>query len=122
MGNLKRPGPGFFPFLLAVVLALFSLALILQNWAKDKIPRPFWEKNSWLRPLLGLVILISYAILLNYLGFLIATFLFLIIWMVVIEQLAWKKIFAVSIATTIILFLIFGILLEVPLPKGLLAK
>ncbi|MGB9698677.1 MAG: tripartite tricarboxylate transporter TctB family protein [Thermodesulfobacteriota bacterium] len=122
MGTLHRPGPGFFPFLLAIVLAFFSLALIFQNWARDKASLPFWERQNWLRPLLGLIILTGYAILLNSLGFLISTFLFLIIWMVVIERLSWKTIFGVSIATTIVLFLIFGLLLEVPLPKGLLAK
>ncbi len=122
MGSLHRPGPGFFPFLLAIVLALFSLALIFQNWAKDKVPLPFWERHSWLRPLLGLVILTAYAILVNSLGFLISTFLFLLIWMAGIERLNWKTIIMVSIATTVVLYLIFNLLLDVPLPKGILAK
>lgn len=117
-----RPGPGFFPFLLAIVLALFALALIYQNWARDKLSLPFWQRYSWLRPLLGLIILTGYAVLLNSLGFIISTFLFLIVWMAVIERLRWKTILGVSIATTVALYLIFGLLLDVPLPKGLLAK
>ncbi len=122
MGSLKKPGSGFFPFLLAIVLALFSLVLIYQNWARDKSPLPFWQRHNWLRPLLGLIILISYAVLVNSLGFIISTFLFLIIWMALIERLGWKTIFGVSIATTVILFFIFALLLDVPLPKGLLAN
>lgn len=122
MGSLKKPGPGFFPFLLAIVLALFSLALIHQNWARDKSPLPFWQQTSWLRPLLGLIILTGYAVLVKFLGFIISTFLFLIVWMAVIERLGWKTIFGVSIAATVALFLIFGLLLDVPLPKGFLAK
>lgn len=122
MGSPKKPGPGFFPFLLAIVLALFSFALIFQNWVRDKSPLPFWQKGGWLRPLLGLIILTGYAIIMNSLGFLISTFSFLLIWMAVIERLSWKRIIMVSIATTITLYLIFGLLLDVPLPKGLLAK
>jgi len=54
------------------------------------------------------------------LGFIITTFIFLIIWMGVIERLRWRTIISISIGTTGVLYLIFGFFLEVPLPWGFL--
>lgn len=120
MGTLKHPGPGFFPFLLGVVLILFSIALVLEHWEKDEKPQPFWPARTWLRPLLGVASLTFYALLADFGGFLITTFLFLVLWMAVIERLRWRTVLSISIATTAALYLIFSFFLEVPLPQGFL--
>jgi putative tricarboxylic transport membrane protein len=120
MGTLKHPGPGFFPFLLGLVLVIFSIVLVFKHWEKDKTPQAFWPGRAWLRPLLGVMILGCYALLVDLAGFLITTFLFLVIWMGVIERLRWRTILSISIGTTVALYLIFSFFLEVPLPQGFL--
>ncbi len=120
MGKWRHPGPGFFPFGLAIALILLSLALIFKTRAKDKIAAPFWPERTWLRPLLGMVILIFYALVVERVGFVITTFIFLVAWMWVIERLRWWTIISISVGTTVGLYLIFSLLLEVPLPAGLL--
>lgn len=120
MGKLKHPGPGFLPFGLGICLIILSLILIFKNWKKESSPTPLWSKQTWLRPLLGVAILIFYAIGIDRLGFILTTFIFLIIWMALIEHLKWKTILSVSVATTIVLYLLFASFLEVPLPKGVL--
>ncbi len=121
MGRLKHPGPGFLPFGLAIVLILFSLILILNSMPKKgSTPAPFWPHRAWLRPLLGVAILILFALAVEWLGFLITTFIFLVIWMGVIERVRWLTIVSVSIGTTAALYLIFGLFLDVPLPLGFL--
>jgi len=118
MGSLKRPGPGFLPFILACILIVLSLALIASQWKKGSGKTPFWPERTWLRPLLGTVAFALYAFLIALIGFLPTTFIFLVLWMWLIESIAWRQIAAVSIGVTVVLYLIFGYFLEVPLPGG----
>lgn len=118
MGSLKRPGPGFLPFILACILIVLSLALIASQWKKGSGKTPFWPGRTWLRPLLGTVAFALYAFLIALIGFLPTTFIFLVLWMWLIESIAWRQIAAVSIGVTVVLYLIFGYFLEVPLPGG----
>jgi putative tricarboxylic transport membrane protein len=109
------------PFGLAIVLILFSLILIFSSkQKKGGTPPPFWPHRTWLRPLLGVVILVLFALTVEWVGFLITTFLFLVIWMGVIERIRWTTILSVSVGTTAALYLIFALFLDVPLPLGLL--
>jgi putative tricarboxylic transport membrane protein len=121
MGTMKHPGPGFLPFGLACILIVLALALIISQWKKGSGKTPFWPGRAWLRPLLGIGAFVLYAFLNVYTGFLLTTFIFLILWMWFIEKISWFRIIAVSIAVTTVLYLIFGYFLEVPLPGGFLA-
>jgi putative tricarboxylic transport membrane protein len=120
MGRVKHPGPGFLPFGLAICLIILSLVLIIKSWKGDVFVGPFWPQRSWLRPLLGVAILIFFALVVEWVGFLITTFIFLMIWMGVIERVRWRTIMSISIGTTAALYLIFALLLDVPLPLGFL--
>lgn len=120
MGKFKHPGPGFLPFGLGICLIILSLILILKSWKKEISPTPLWLRRTWLRPLLGIVILGFYALVIDKLGFILTTFIFLLVWMALIERLKWKTILSISVGTTIVLYLIFAFFLEVPLPKGFL--
>ena len=120
MGRFKHPGPGFLPFGLALCLIILSLALILKSRKGNTSSTPFWPYRTWLRPLLGVAILIFFAFVVAWIGFLITTFIFLVIWMGVIERVRWRTIISVSIGTTAALYLIFALLLDVPLPMGFL--
>ncbi len=118
MGKASRPGPGFLPFGLAIILSIFALVQILQNWKKEESPVPFWPEKTWLRPLLGVVIFLLYAFVLGILGFIPTTFLFLVVWMWVIERIRWVTLLTISVAVTAVLYFIFEYFLEVPLPAG----
>jgi len=120
MGKASRPGPGFLPFGLALILIILSIALIAKSWKKEEQSVPFWPERGWLRPLLGVGIFLLYAALLPPLGFILTTFFFLICWMWVIERIRWVTILPISIGVTAVLYLIFSYLLEVPLPGGFL--
>jgi len=120
MGRFKHPGPGFLPFGLAIVLVILSLILIFSKWKKRGASTPFWPHRTWLRPLLGVTILIFFALVVERVGFLITTFIFLMIWMGVIERVRWLTIISISIGTTAALYLIFALFLDVPLPLGFL--
>jgi putative tricarboxylic transport membrane protein len=120
MGTARHPGPGFFPMLLAVVLIALSLALIFQHWKKDEKTAPFWPERTWVRPTLGTALLVIYAFIVGYIGFFITTFLFMILWMWIIERLKWKLMLSISAGTTAVLWVIFVYFLDVPMPTGFL--
>jgi putative tricarboxylic transport membrane protein len=117
MGSFRHPGVGFLPFGLCIILILFSLALIISRWKKGSSV-PFWSRRTWLRPLLGVVILGLYALVIETLGFPLTTFAFLLVWMGVIKRIHWLKMISVSLGVTVVLYLIFGVFLEVPVPMG----
>lgn len=119
MGSFKRPGPGFLPFGLACILIVLSIALIASQWKKGSGKALFWPERTWLRPLLGMVAFGLYAFLIELIGFLPTTFIFLILWMWLIESIPWRRIAAVAVGVTAVLYLIFGYFLEVPLPGGI---
>jgi len=118
MGKLRHPGPGFLPFGLACILMILALALILAQWKKGDAKARFWPKRTWTRPLLGLGAFVFYALAIDFAGFIITTFAFLVLWMRIIEGIGWVRILSISIAVTAILYLIFAYFLEVPLPSG----
>lgn len=120
MGRVKHPGPGFLPFGLALCLIALSLALIFKNWKGNTSSTPFWPQRAWLRPLLGVTIFVFYALVIQWLGFLLSTLLFLIIWMRLIERVRWRTLIGISIGTTAGLYFIFIFFLEVPVPMGFL--
>ncbi|NTV59338.1 MAG: tripartite tricarboxylate transporter TctB family protein [Deltaproteobacteria bacterium] len=120
MGKASRPGPGFLPFGLAIILIGLSIALIAKSWKKEEQSVPFWPERGWVRPVLGVGVFLLYALLLPPLGFVFTTFFFLIFWMWIIERIRWVTILPISIGVTAVLFLIFSYFLEVPLPAGFL--
>jgi putative tricarboxylic transport membrane protein len=120
MGSVKHPGSGFLPFGLALCLIALSFVLIFKSWRGKTPSTPFWPKRTWFRPLLGVTIFVFYALVIQRLGFLLSTFLFLIIWMRWIERVRWRTLIGISITTTAGLYFIFVFFLEVPLPMGLL--
>jgi putative tricarboxylic transport membrane protein len=119
LGKFSRPGPGFLPFVLSLLLICLSLALILQQWNKGSSSAPFWPQRTWVRPLLGVIVFVLYAWLIEHLGFLAVTFLFMVFWMWMIEKIGWLRILLVSGSVTAVLYSIFAYFLEVPLPSGI---
>jgi hypothetical protein len=119
MGSFKRPGPGFLPFGLAGILVVLSLSLIASQWKKGGGKVPFWPEKTWVRPLLGVAAFALYAFLIDLIGFLPTTLVFLVFWMWLIEGIPWRQIAALAIGVTVVLYLIFGYFLEVPLPGGI---
>jgi uncharacterized membrane protein YGL010W len=120
MGRFRHPGPGFLPFGLSIALILLSLTLILSRRQKGTASKAFWPGRTWLRPLLGVAVLVFFALIVNPAGFLLTTLLFLILWMGVIERIRLRSMILISLAVTSSLYLIFSLFLEVPLPQGFL--
>ena len=121
---LNRPGPGFFPFYLALAFSLVSLALIFHSLrppaseqAAPQVSAKTARVEKVVATLLGLII---YAFALEWLGFLFSTFILMLFLFKAVDPLAWPAAIGGSLATSLLSYVVFKIWLQVSLPTGLL--
>jgi putative tricarboxylic transport membrane protein len=119
-GSARFPGPGYLPFWLAALLAATSALYFLANLGADAERRPLWERGAWTRPALSAGVMLLFTLLIGWLGFFASTFLLFLAWLILIERERWIVVGAVSVLGTFGVYLLFSVLLQVPLPKGLL--
>jgi hypothetical protein len=120
LGSVARPGPGFFPYYLAIALALVGAALVVQA-LRQPAPRPAGAAGSrqrW-KAAACLGALVIYALSLESLGFLPGTFLLLIFLFTIIEPQGWVIAIGGSAVTAVLVYLVFKVWLGVQLPIGL---
>jgi putative tricarboxylic transport membrane protein len=117
------PGPAFFPFWLAILMAGLAALLFLQAWRRAptaEAPRVFPGLRAFLPIGVTLAALAAYILLLEALGFLLATGFLTAFLLKVVEGERWTLSLGVAVANAFGLQLIFRTLLGVSLPKGFL--
>jgi len=123
LGTLHQPGPGFLFFWTGIVTAILSLIVVLMSLKKpslEETQEPIFGKGHVTKIVLVLISLFLYALLMEWLGFLIVTLLFFIFLLGVIEKKRWLFAVLVSLIVTAISYLVFETGLQSQLPKGLL--
>lgn len=122
VGSLHAPGPGFLPFWSAFLLGSLSLVLMVtshlgKTW-KGQLS-DMWKDLEWRRVLLVLVSLFLYPLILPLMGYLITTFALMVFLLCLVQRSKmWIEV-ASSLAITLVSYLIFFVLLDVRLPKGI---
>ncbi len=106
-------GPQSWPVMLAVLLGLLSLYLIARP-----DPKPDWPPRVVLgRQVLMVATLVGYAVVLEVLGFLLATVL--VVWVLaLLLGSGWWKGALTGMASSVVLYLLFNSALGLPLPVG----
>jgi putative tricarboxylic transport membrane protein len=122
MGTLERPGPGFFPSIVALVMAALSGPL-LWRFLCIKEPQPLGEHSFPRGPDLRRVLalggsLILFAVLLQPLGYRITSALLMGTVLRLLGMRHWGRIALSAVLATAISYWIFALLLDVPLPPG----
>ncbi len=116
------PGPGFHPFWLGIILGLLSLGLLCDTFRRgrgthDKEGR-LLEKGAVLRAGLILIVTTGLALAMTKIGFTLASFLFVVVVLRVLEKYGIFKSVAYGVAVSGALYLIFRAWLNVDLPRG----
>jgi hypothetical protein len=123
IGSVIQPGPGFLPLGLGLFVVLLSLILVAQGARSSHIVQtlsttslfPGWKKVAYTVSILILAIFFFERI-----GYLLTFFLVIMFLMRAAGPESWKKIFTVAFCSALGIYLVFVLLLEQPLPRGLL--
>jgi putative tricarboxylic transport membrane protein len=121
-GTLRAPQSGFWPSILGILLLLFSL-IHFGKAIEKRVEREnsFWSQSgAWKR--IGLVAgsLIAFALVFEPLGYLLAVFLLMSFLLRIIKPMKWWLVVVVGLLSSVLSYLIFGVLLSTPLPSGIL--
>ena len=116
LGSLHRPGPGFFPFWGGVVLGLLSILLVVRSPARDTLGASRLAPDT-VRPVVTAGAILGYLFLLETLGFVPVTFLFLLL-LFRLEQRSWAFSAASAAAGAVASYALFQLWLKTQLPTG----
>jgi putative tricarboxylic transport membrane protein len=122
VGSLNAPGMGLMPLGVSGLSGIISILLFVQaSFKKEAAKReaPF-TGIFWKRVLFYIIIVSLYAIFLEDLGYLISTFLLLILLRMNVERPQAWRVLIFSFLVTVITYYVFSKWLKCPLPDGLL--
>ena len=113
------PGPGFWPFILAVGLILVALLIVFDtvkhrdNYGKEKIVLAAAENIGVYKMML---LTLGYIILIYLVGFYAATFLFMCAAMKLLGAKRLATMLTASLVFLAIIYVVFGMLLHIAMP------
>ena len=118
------PLEGFFPLILGMLITALSLVILGKSIVshgranRDRKESGEGERGSGIKVVWYCILIGCYAVLLQPVGFLIITPVFLIPTMKFVEKQSWTMTIAVTVSSTVLSHLLFSYFLQVPLPKG----
>ncbi len=105
-----------FPYLIGAGVILTSIILLLVTFKQDNTQRE--EKKNLKLVGIMIICLIIYAFVIEYLGYLITTFMLCVsILLLLSEKRNIKRTIAVSLSISILVYALFSFVLKVPLPN-----
>lgn len=121
LGTFWDPGPGLMPFGAGAGVGLLALGLLVISCLKKEPPLESEKEEGSLgrgRFLLICISLFVYSIAVIWLGFVLATFLFVLFMLRNIESKPWRHTLIKAVLITAGNYLIFVTWLGISLPKG----
>ena len=122
LGTFSKPGAGFIFFWSSVGLGVLSVILIIKSILRkgEATPlRDLWKGLKWGNAVLAIGMLFLYALILTTLGFVLSTFLLMIV-LFGMGRSSYRVVIVSALITTILSFVIFRYFLEVHLPRGII--
>ncbi len=121
LGTFGYPGPGFFPFLVGLILLGLSTGIIFVAVKESRTKKanfaewPFFRRNVFLI----LAVLFAYGFSLEFLGYVLGSlFLLLYLFKGPGRQKLWFST-VIAVAMVAATFYFFGVLLQAQFPKGI---
>jgi hypothetical protein len=113
------PQPGYFPFYVGLSICVASVTILVRALRDPALAaKSFVSRESLKKILTVLVPTVVYVALIKYLGFYVASTLYIAYFMWALGRYPWIKIVPVAAGVSVVFFLIFEVWFLVPLPKG----
>jgi putative tricarboxylic transport membrane protein len=117
-------GPRMFPFMIAAVVIVCGLVLIVKE-LRAKAVQPFsWnfsaERGIWLRIIFTIAAGIIYGLVLDWLGYVIATLFFMFFTASIINIGRHVQNLVIAVLFSVSTFVAFAMILKLSLPRGIL--
>ncbi len=123
LGSVVEPGTGFMPFVMGLVMIILGAALFIESSVEIKkkaLPKlSVWADVYWKRVVYITVLMAAYALLLTKLGYLLDTFLIMVLLLKSGEPIRWPTAILVGALTAGFSYVLFGIWLSVSFPRGI---
>jgi putative tricarboxylic transport membrane protein len=119
LGKPSKPGAGFMPFLAGLLLAFFSLIFMVQ-FLLEEAPPSWGIEVRWGNFLVVNLAMAAYAFLLERIGFVFVTFLFVGFLMKFIAPQSWRKAILAAAIASFAAYLLFETFLQSQLPRSFL--
>lgn len=116
VGTLARPGPGYLPNVLALILVAFGVVMLVRGGRGVRLAALGWSESRHALAILAACVFVGLA--LERIGWRLTVGLALLFLLRVVERRS--TLFAVALTVVIALgsFWVFDTLLRVPLPRG----
>jgi putative tricarboxylic transport membrane protein len=116
LGELRSPGPGLWPFMVALLLTGTAVLLLFIDDPDEYEP---WTRGT-LGIALGLVSLGVFILLFQTIGFAVSAVLMLLFWLRIFAKEPWRWAVPLAVLGALVFHLLFVEALAVPFPDGLL--
>lgn len=115
------PGAGYFPFYIGSILCLCGGALLVQALLnKSQAGEVFVDREQLRRVATVLLPAALYVLAVRFLGFYMASALYIALFMVILGKYSWPKSVLTAVITSGLLYAMFEIWFKVPLFKSAL--
>lgn len=113
------PQAGYFPFYVGLLICGSSVVTLLRALRNASLAAESFVAREELKTILTVLVpTIVYVALIYYIGFYVASTLFIAYFMWRLGRYSWLKILPIAVGVSVTFFLVFEIWFAVPLPKG----
>jgi hypothetical protein len=113
------PQAGYFPFYIGLLICASGATIFFRALRTPALAAESFVSREELKKILTVLVpTVVYVSLIAYLGFYLASTLYIAYFMWYLGKYSWIKIAPVAIGVSVAFFLIFEIWFSVPLPKG----
>ena len=113
------PQPGYFPFYVGLLICVSSATVLVRALRNSLLAAESFVSRGELKKILTVLVPTAvYVGVIAYLGFYVASTLYIAYFMWYLGKYSWVKILPVAVGVSVVFFLIFEVWFQVPLPKG----
>lgn len=116
--NFANLDAATWPRVILIGIMILSTLLVLHGWqlTKQNSDTTLPSMNTFAGAMVALVIMVIYAILMNFTGYFVSTAIFLPVGMFLLGQRNWKAILGVTVGLEVFVYVLFVMQLQLRMP------